>query len=134
MPSLQNVTINDRATPTPVAHVFTPRDVNAGVGLVVSNTGVPLAEERLTVSNRKSGSKFKGKATLVIPTVSTAVINGISVPTIVRTAYINVETSFDESSTLQERTNAVGMMANALGVSVTLVHKALVELEGVYGS
>lgn len=134
MPALQTLAISDRQSPTPIVHTYTPRDVSNGVGLLVSNTGVPLAEERLTVSNRKSGSKFKGKVAIVIPVVATAVVNGVSTPVIVRTAYVSAETNFDETSTLQERTNAVGLLAAALGVTALMVHKALVELEGVYGA
>lgn len=133
MPTLQNLSILDRET-TPVAHVFTPRNVISGVGLVVRNTGVPVGEERFTVTMRKSGNRFRGKLTLTMPTVATEVINGISVPKIVRTAYASLEVTFEETSTTQERTNLIGMLADSLGVSKVLVHNSLVGLEGVYGS
>jgi len=133
MPALQSISINDRATPTPVAHVFQPRDVQNGTGLVVSNSGVPVGEEKLTVSMRKSASKFRGKLTLTVPVVQTETVNGISVPVAVRTAYATLDVTFDETSSTQERTNLIGMLADALGTSKTLVHNTLVGLEGVYG-
>jgi len=133
MPALQSISINDRATPTPVAHVFQPRDVQNGTGLVVSNSGVPVGEEKLTVSMRKSASKFRGKLTLTVPVVQTETVNGISIPVAVRTAYATLDVTFDDTSSTQERTNLIGMLADALGTSKTLVHNTLVGLEGVYG-
>jgi hypothetical protein len=133
MPALQALSIVDRTPVTPVVHNFTPRDVTSGVGLVVANAGVPLNEERLTVSMRKSGSKFRGKISLAVPVVVTEIINGVSVPSVARTSYVNAEFTFDESSTLQERTNLVGMFADSLGIGKALIHGAIVNLEGVYG-
>lgn len=133
MPALQSISVNDRATPTPIAHVFQPRDVQNGTGLVVSNSGVPVGEEKLTVSMRKTGSKFRGKLTLTMPVVQNQTVNGITIPTAVRTAYATLDVTFDEGSSTQERTNLIGMLADALGTSKTLVHNALVGLEGVYG-
>jgi hypothetical protein len=133
MPALQSISVNDRATPTPVAHAFAPRDVSQGVGLVVNSTGVPVGEEKLTISMRKSGSKYRGKLTLTAPVVVTETINGVSAPRVARTAYATLEVTFDETSSTQERTNLIGMIADALGTSKTLVHNTLVGLEGVYG-
>jgi hypothetical protein len=99
----------------------------------VSNSGVPVGEEKLTVSMRKSGSKFRGKLTLTMPVVQNQTVNGITIPTAVRTAYATLDVTFDEGSSTQERTNLIGMLADALGTSKTLVHNSLVGLEGVYG-
>lgn len=131
MPALQNISINDRV---PTAHAFTPRDVKNGVGLVVANGGTPVGEERLTISMKKSGAKYRGMLRIAVPVVATEVINGVSKPIVVRTAYVDLNVTFDETSTETERTNLVGMLADALGTSKTLVHNALVKLEGVYGS
>jgi len=133
MPALQSIVLNDRET-TPVAHTFVPRDVKSGTGLVVRSTGVPVGEEKLTIAMRKVNDKFRGKLTLAVPVVQTQTINGISTPVLVRTAYVNLEVQFSEESSTQERTNVIGMLADALGTSKTLVHKTLVDLEGVYGS
>lgn len=133
MPALQNVVLTDRAA-TPVAHTFTPRDVKDGTGLVVNTAGVPVGEKKLTVSMRKSGSKYKGKLTLSVPVVVDQTINGVVTPIVARTAYATVEVQFDDVSSTQERTNIVGMLADALGTNKVLVHNAFVNLEGVYGS
>lgn len=132
MPALQSISIVDREA-TPVTHTFLPRDVSQGVGMVVKSSGVPVGEERLTVSMRKSGSKFRGKLTLAIPVVATATINGVSTPEVVRTAYASLDVTFDETSSTQERNNIIGMIADALGTSKTLVNSTLVNLESVYG-
>ncbi len=133
MPALQSISILDRTPVTPVAHVFQPRDVLNGVGLVVNGSGVPVSDEKLSVAMKKSGNTFRGKLTLTVPVVATETINGVSSPKVIRTAYISLDCTFDALSTTQERTNIVGMLADALGTSKTLVHKALVDLEGVYG-
>lgn len=133
MPALQSISILDREA-TPVAHAFTPRDVKNGTGLVVRGSGVPVSEEKLTVSMRKVGTKFRGKLTLAVPVVVNETINGVVSPKLVRTAYAEVNVTFDEQSSTQERTNIIGMLADALGISKTLVHTSFVSLEGVYGS
>lgn len=132
MPQLQNLVLTDRTPVTPVDHTFTPGDIQAGVGVVVENSGVPVGESRVTVSCKKAGSKYVGEIRLAVPVVQTEDINGIERPVVVRTAHVAVKTSFDSTSTEQERTNAIGMIVSALGTSKTLVHDALVKLQGVH--
>jgi len=133
MPALQSLVLTDRAA-TPVNHTFTPRDVKDGTGLVVHSAGVPVGEKKLTVSMRKSGSKYKGKLTLSIPVVVDQTVNGVVTPIVARTAYATLEVQFDNTSTTQERTNLIGMLASGLATNKVLVHSAFVDLEGVYGS
>lgn len=133
MPALQTVTVNDRES-TPIAHIFVPRDVKDGVGLLVRSSGVPVGEERLTSSMRKAGANFRGKATIAIPVVATQVINGVSTPVLVRTAYVELNATFHETSTEQERTNIMGITANLLATGQPFIHNSFVKLEGVYGS
>jgi hypothetical protein len=132
MPQLQNVILTDRTPVTPVNLTFVPRDIAAGVGEVVNNAGTPIGEKRLTVSMKQTGKRFKGEVRLTLPVVVSEVINGVTSPKVVRTGYINLSTSFDETSTEQERTDAVGMMASALATGKVLVNDALVKNEGVY--
>lgn len=133
MATLQNVVLTDRTPVTPVAHTFVPRNVLNGTGLCVETAGVPVGEALLTVSMRKTASKFRGKLTLTRPVVQTQVINGISYPIVVRVAYASTDLTFDPASTTQERTDMMGMLADAFGTSKTLVHASMVNLEGVYG-
>lgn len=132
MPQLQSVILTDRTTPTPVNRTYVPRDIENGVGTGINASVTPVGAERVSVSNKKTGTRFKGEVRLVLPVVQTETINGVSRPVVVRTAYITVQTSFDETSTEQERTDAVGLMASALGTGKVLVNDALIKCEGVY--
>lgn len=133
MPALQNVILTDRTPVTPANLTFVPRDSSDGVGKVVNNAGVPIGEKQLTVSMKNTGTRFKGEARLTLPVVVTETINGVSSPKVVRTNFINVSVSWDPASTEQERTDAVGLMASALGTSKVLINDAFVKNEGVWG-
>lgn len=134
MPQLQNTVLKDRATPTPVDHTFVPRDIRGDVGTAVESTGVPVGESRLSVSLRRTSptGKYKAEVKLAVPVVASAVINGITVPTVVRTAFADVTFTFDPLSSEAERNNIVGMLADAFAPSKTLVNDTVVKLQGVY--
>jgi hypothetical protein len=132
MPALANVILTDREG-TPVNHTFTPRDIVNGLGTVVESTGVPVGENKLQVAvNRTASGKYKGILKMALPIVQTQTINGVSTPVVVRTTYIDLAITYDGTSTLQERKNAVGMLASALAEAKVLVNDTLVKLEGVY--
>lgn len=127
-----NVVINDRAT-TPVAHTYSPDgDDSNGVALFSEKTGVPAGNPRLTVSVRPSGGKYRASLRLTIPVVQTQTINGISTPVVVRTSYVDMTATFDALSTQQERKDAIGLMANAMATSQTMLNGVLVDLEPVW--
>jgi hypothetical protein len=133
MPQLQSVILTDRTPGTPANLTFVPREIDAnGVGTVVNSSGVPIGEKRLTVSVKKKSSRYNAQVRLTLPVVVTETVNGISRPVVVRTAYVNVDATFDERSTEQERTDAIGLLASALGTGKVLVNDALVKLESVY--
>jgi len=133
MPQLQNLVLTDRTPVTPVNHTFTPVGINQqGVGEVAANSGVPVGSKRATVSVKKTNSRYKGSVRLVLPVLVTETINGVSNPVVARVAYCNMDFSFDEKSTEQERKDAVGMAADALGTGKVLVNDALITLEGIY--
>lgn len=132
MPQLQNAILKDRAS-TPVNHTFTPRDIKGNVGELVESQGVPVGENRLTVSLRKTANgRYKGVVKLAIPEVATQTINGVSTPVVVRTAYAEVNVDFSATSSEEERNNAIGMLHSALAPTVVLVNDTLVKLEGIY--
>lgn len=136
MPALQNLVLTDRTPVTPVNLTFVPRGVNSeGVGMVVNApvTGVPIGERRCTVSMKNRNGRFHGQVRLVLPILVTETINGVSVPTVARVSYVNLETSFDEKSTEQERNDAIGLMASALATGKVLIENSQVKLETVYG-
>lgn len=137
MPVLQSIALTDRAS-TPVVHTFVPRDVVGGIGTVVDTSGVAIGEPRLTISGRRSGTKFRSKLTLQTPIVQSQVINGVTSPIIIRTGYASVDFTFDETSSTQERKDLVGMLASALGASAlaspkTLIEDTVVNQQGVWG-
>lgn len=133
MPQLQSVILTDRTPTTPANLTFVPRDIDSnGVGTVVNTSGTPIGEKRLTVSVKKRTNRYNAQVRLILPVVVTETINGVSRPVVARTAYVNVDVTFDERSTEQERNDAIGLMASALASNKVLVNDALVKLEGVY--
>lgn len=132
MPQLQNIVLTDRAA-TPVNHTYTPRDIVGGVAEVVESTGVPIGDNRFTVSLKETAQgRFKGVLKGQFPIVQNQTINGVTTPVVVRTSYCTVEFSFDKSSTEQERKDCVGLMQSSLDASKTLVNDSIVKLQGVY--
>lgn len=132
MPQLQTAVLKDRQA-TPVNHTFTPRNIVGGVGELVETQGVPIGENRFTISQRKTANgRYKAVIKLAIPEVANQIINGVDTPVIVRTAFVELSTDFASSSSLQERNNAIGMMQSALNPAVVLVNDTLVNLEGIY--
>lgn len=132
MPQLQSIVLTDRAT-TPVNHTFNPREIDSnGVAAVVETSGVPIGENRLTVSMKKRSSRFAGQLRLSLPVVATETINGVSNPVVIRTAHVTCSFDFDEKSTLQERKDLVGMLASALDPAKVLVNDTLTKVESIY--
>lgn len=132
MPQLTNLVLKDRQA-TPVDHTFTPVNISNGVAEVNETTGVPLGNNRVTISLKKSsGGRYKAVVNFTFPVVATATINGIATPTVVRTSYASLSFDFNQESSEAERNNIVGMVADSLGVSKTLINDVVVKLQGVY--
>lgn len=133
MPALTSLVLTDRES-TPVNHTFVPDDRVGGVGVLVESTGVKLGDSKFTLSSRKTANgRHRATLKLEIPRVENAVIDGLSVPKVVRTAYATVELSFSDASTTQERKNLVGMLEDSLKSAKTMVNAVIVDLEGIYG-
>lgn len=133
MPALTSLVLTDREN-TPVNHTFVPDDRVGGVGVLVESTGVKLGDSKFTLSSRKTANgRHRATLKLEIPRVENAVIDGLSVPKVVRTAYATVELSFSDASTTQERKNLVGMLEDSLKSAKTMVNAVIVDLEGIYG-
>jgi len=131
MANANTITVNDRAT-TPVAHTFAPRRLENGLASFVEAAAVPIGEKTLTIRWRKSGKRFYQRVTLSAPALVNETINGVAVPTVPRVALIDATFRFDDTSTEQERKDAVGMFQNALAASQAVVDGTLVKLEGVW--
>lgn len=132
MPQLQNLVLTDRES-TPVNHTFVPRDITDGVGVVAESSGVPIGDNRVSVKlHRTVEGRHKVTIKGVFPIVQDQTINGITEPTVVRTAYAEATFSFDAKSTEQERNNVVGMFQSAFDANEALINDTVVKLQGVY--
>lgn len=132
MAARSNLVINDRAA-TPVAHTYTPDgDVANRVHVFSEKTAVPAGNPQFTAQLRQSAGKWRCSLRLKVPVVQTQTINGVSSPVVVRTAYVELNTTFDELSSDQERKDAVGLMANAMATSQTMINDMLVNLMDTY--
>lgn len=135
MPQLQNLVLTDRAA-TPVAHTFTPRDIESGVATVQETNGVPLGAPTYSISLRKTqpGNAGKMKATVkfAFPIIVNETVNGVVVPKVARTSYVDATFTFEQTSSEAERNNVVGMFADSLKTSQVLVNDTLVKLQNVY--
>lgn len=128
-----NLVVADRTTPTPVNRTFTPDgdDVN-GVHIYSEKSGVPAGNARYTAQLRFTKGKYRGTLRLAVPVVQTQTISGISSPVVVRTAYVEVNVTFDSLSSAQERADAIGMMANSLASAQTQINDLIVNLSDIW--
>lgn len=127
-----NIVINDRAA-TPVAHTYSPDgDDKNGVHLYSEKGSVPAGNPKLSISLRRSGDRYKGSVRLSIPVVQTQTINGVSTPVVVRTAYVEFNSNFDQLSSTQERNDAVGLLVNCLATTQVQVDDCIVDLSDIY--
>lgn len=103
MTQLTNLVLKDGQA-TPANHTFAPASIAGGVATLVESTGVPIGDKRLTAS-LVSTSVGRRKVTLkmAVPVVQDAQVNGVTKPTVVRTAYCDVVFTFDGASNKQER-------------------------------
>lgn len=132
MPALTTITVNDRES-TPVAHAFVPaRRSNDGVNTFLRGGDSPAGREKLSISTRTTSDKTKVRLVLAIPIVVDETINGVVRKAVVRTSYADVALTFDNLSTLQERKNLVGLVANMLAASQTSVDAVVTQLDDFY--
>lgn len=131
MPQLGNLVINDGKT-TPVAHTFKPRSIEGGVTTLVESTGVPIGESRITMAHsRNNNGRVRATIKLSMPVVQDAIVNGVTKPTLVRNAYVDLTFNFDSTSSMEERRDVVALVKNALA-DTTLVKGFVVDLEGIF--
>jgi hypothetical protein len=97
-------------------HTFAPRDITNGVATFVESTGVPIADKRLSVSQSRVAATGRTKVTmkLVVPIVQDAIVNGITRPTVVRTAYADLTFTVDATSSLADRKDLRTFLDTAL--------------------
>jgi hypothetical protein len=98
----------------------------------VEAASVPIGEKTLTIRNRRAGNRYYVRITLAAPVLVMETINGVQVPSVPRMSFIDANFRFDDTSTEQERKDAVGMFANALAASQAVVDGSLTKLEGIW--
>lgn len=125
-------TVNDRE-PTPVAHTFVPRMASDPAhALFVEPGSVAAGDKVLLLKQRKTGSKYKQTVLFKIPVVATEVVNGISRPVVLRIEYFELTRACEDTSTLQERKNSVGMFYNMLASSQAMLDAFFTNLDQPY--
>jgi hypothetical protein len=131
MPQMIPVILTDNSA---TDHTFQPRgpDTN-GVQTLVRSTGVPLGDERLTISrSRTAQGREKAVMKLTIPVVSTVTEGGVEKSTVLRTGYADVSFAFDSTSTIAERANARKMIADFLSGSEGIAPAVIDNLENLF--
>jgi hypothetical protein len=123
--------VNDRES-TPVAHTFTPREAVPGSALFAESNSVPIGEKKFSLRTRRSNGNYYVRAILTVPILVVETINGVDRNIVERVSLIDATFRFAETSTLQERKDAVGMFANALASSQTTVDSVITGLESIW--
>lgn len=131
MSQFTSFTVNDRET-TPVAHTFEPRKPGNSLVEFREPGVVPIADRKYTVSWRESNGRIRVRCVLADPKVVTETINGVDVTKVPHVNFADVTFTFSEESTLQERQNLVGMFANSLAASVTVIDDTVTGLEAIW--
>lgn len=132
MPQATTFTLTDREA-TPVVHTFIPNGETKAGEWVFTETGpTKVGENRVHISTRKVGGNYKVRFLIVMPVVGIEVINGVSTPKVLRTAYSELNLTFSELSTLQERRNIMAFLAFAVPETQTMLNAVFSKLEMLY--
>lgn len=131
MPQASSITVNDRAT-TPVAQTFTPAGIQAENASFMRSAATLMGRAMFQLRSRKSGARYYKRVLFTVPVVADETVNGISVPKVVRMGLVDATFRFDETSTLQERKDMVGMFANSLAPTQTMVDAFLTAGEEIW--
>jgi hypothetical protein len=133
MTAATSFSVSDRES-TPVSHTFNPNGFSKDnlVAFFKNEGDVSIEDEKFSISWRESSTNRKVRIKLEVPVVVTETINAVDVPKLVRVAICDATFTFSKSSTLQERKNAVGMFANAMAASVTVVNSTLTGTEAIW--
>lgn len=83
---------------------FSPGDIVQGVATLLNRSGVPIADQKVTFSSTQTPTgRQKVAIKFAVPIVQDATVNGVTRPTVVRTAYAELNFSFDGASSVSER-------------------------------
>lgn len=132
MPAIAPLTLDMGGTST----VFNPVGTDSEKGLArYLTSATTLAEaSKLSISVLpRTDAKTRVRAVLAVPSVVSETINGVSRSKVERTAYADVQFTFDPSSTAAEREALVDGLADLITtVSGEDAFKMFIENEGIY--
>lgn len=129
MTQLTSVVLKDRLGND---QTFRPLGIASGVATLVNSNGVPAADKTITVSVSKTANgRYKAQVKLVLPTVQDVVINGVSQPSVIRTAYADMSFSFSNLSNKNERQD-IQALVHSLLEDWTVFNAAIVDLSAPY--
>jgi len=112
--------------------VFAPRDIANGVATHVNSTGVPIADKRLSYAQTRTAGNGRTKLSykLAVPVVQDVNVGGVSRPTVVRSAYVDLTVTFDATSSVTERQDVRNMLLSFLGTE--MAGRTIESLETLY--
>lgn len=136
--NLQQVTLKDRTSGTPVSTVFKPTELVDGVGRLVATRadGSAIGQRVLSLQGRRkngTGNRRASEMKIAIPKVVVETINGVSVPRVVDTAYYVVSSDIGPQFTAEELNNHMGELESALKSDQPFVKAILFGRENVHG-
>lgn len=94
---------------------------NDGFAYLVNSTGVPIGDRSISFRLTKTAAeRRKVNIKLTVPVVQDMTVNGVSRPTIVRSAYANIEFIFSGESNTAEREDVLALVRTALANAATV--------------
>lgn len=114
-----------------VVLTFQPRDITNGVATYVRSTGIPIADQKVTISqSRTPTGRIKTVMKISIPEVQDVVVNGVSRPTVVRVGYAEMNFTAESTSSSLERENMSALIYSLF--TGDLITKTVINLETLY--
>lgn len=128
MPQLTSIVLKDNAD---ADQTFTPKGIVSGVSTLVRSNGVPVGDFKLTLAHSKTQTgREKITVKLAVPVVQDVTVGGISRPTPVRSGFVDITFTVDQTSNTAERADLLAMAASLLNHAV--MEDLVVDLEDLY--
>lgn len=129
MPQLNTIVLKNDAA---VDQTFTPLGISSGVATLRQTTGVPIGDKTVTVSsNTTATGKRKVTIKMVVPIVQDVAVSGVSKPTVVRTSYVDLQFTFDQTSNNGERYDVLALLKTLLAEQTQMKY-VIAELATLY--
>jgi len=133
MPAITSITLDGNGG---VDHVFAPKFTDMSKALVQWNMpgSAPVGDERLTFSvNRSQSGAQKVTIKLVLPKTQDVEIGGVTRPTVVRTAYVELSFTSADSAPIADRYEMLELVRSVVNNTTNAaINGAIVNLEPFY--